>query len=146
MCKRQCLLASLRGSGRGLGRTNALNRGGRSVNGVKTRVSQGTEGSTGQDCHPFFLTISWPPLDPVSTATIVRLDIGTAEHLDKKLTQPAPQPDVSKEPEFCVEENNPNHGQWRAFTFHPGGGCQGSTALAAFDCSFLNPLLLTGVP
>lgn len=67
----------------------------------------------GEDCRPFFLPISRPPEpDPVSTATTLRLDTGNADHLGKKLTQPAPCPDVSKDPEFHVEENNPNHRQW----------------------------------
>lgn len=72
---------------------------------VETRASQGTEGSMGWDGLPFFLTITWPPhLDPASTAAIVRLHIGPAELLDKKLSQPAPRPDVSKDPAFCVEK------------------------------------------
>lgn len=76
--------------------------------GGEHRVSRGAEGSMRRDCHGFSLTIiPWPPqLEPVSTATTARLNLGNAEHLDEKQNQPAHHSDVSKYLELCTEKRN----------------------------------------
>lgn len=103
MYKRQCLLApcNLEAVRWGWGEQIFPAEGA----GGEDTVSQGAEGSAGQDCHCFSLTIPWPPhLEPVSTATTVRLNLGNAEHLDEKHSQPAHHSDVSKYLELCTEK------------------------------------------